>query len=103
MKKTKLSAAGTSFFGTTIEASVNELELVLGPADYVHNDGKDKVNFEWVRMTFDSQVFTVYDWKEYRVIGEFEQIEWHIGGHNQNATERAKRDIMMALEGIYES
>jgi len=42
-------------------------------------------------------VFTVYDWKEYRSLNENEMIEWHIGGMNRAITEQAKREIREAI------
>jgi hypothetical protein len=93
MKKTFKEIGGTSFHGTVITATVEELKHVLGEPDYDGNDGQDKVNFEWEMETDNGDVFTVYDWKEYRRIREYEVIEWHIGGHSKSVTEKAKREI----------
>jgi hypothetical protein len=70
---------------------------VLGEPECAINDGEDKVNFEWEMETDDGDVFTVYDWKEYRSLNENEMIEWHIGGHNKNVTELAKEEILNLL------
>ena len=43
--------------------------------------------------TNDGDVFTVYDWKEYRSLNENELIKWHIGGENRHVTERAAHEI----------
>jgi hypothetical protein len=93
MKKTFKEANGTSFHSTVIKATVNELKQILGEPDYDGNDGEDKVNFEWVMETNNGDVFTVYDYKEYRSLPENEVIEWHIGGYNKDVTEQAKREI----------
>jgi len=93
MKNTTQSLNGTSFHGTVIEATVEELKQILGEPEYDSNDGQDKVNFEWVMETDSGDVFTVYDYKEYRRIREYEVIEWHIGGRNKDVTEKAKREI----------
>jgi hypothetical protein len=93
MKKTKQSINGTSFHSTVIETTVNELKHILGEPDHYENDGSDKVNFEWIMETSNGDVFTVYDWKEYRSLSENEVVEWHIGGYNKNVTEQAKREI----------
>ena len=74
---------GTSFHDSTIRASVNELIEVLGKPCNQSNNGQDKVNFEWNCKTEDGEVFTIYDWKEYRSITEDEQIDWHIGGKSR--------------------
>ena len=97
MKKTFKEIGGTSFHGTTINCSVSTLRKVLGEPEYSGNDGEDKINFEWEMETNDGDVFTVYDWKEYRSINEDEIIEWHIGGFNKSATEEAKYEIREAI------
>jgi len=94
MKKTFKEVNGTSFHSTVIEATVNELKQILGEPDYDGNDGEDKVNFEWEMETNNGDVFTVYDYKEYRSLPENEVIEWHIGGYNKDVTEQAKREIV---------
>ena len=98
MKATFKSTGGTSFHGNTITASVIELTTVMGEPDYSGNDGEDKVNYEWEMETQDGEVFTVYDWKEYRSIRPDEQIEWHIGGHTSEETYKALCELSLALE-----
>ena len=75
-----------SFHDTTIRASVNELIATLGKPWDQSNNGQEKVNFEWDCKTEDGDVFTIYDWKEYRSISRDEQIHWHIGGHSKVQT-----------------
>ena len=65
-------------------------------------DGGDKVNFEWVMENEEGEVFTVYDWKEYRVLDENELIEWHIGGHSSLSTDLAVNEIAGALNELDE-
>jgi hypothetical protein len=95
-KKTYQSTDGTSFFGTTIVASVNQLIRSFGEP-YDNNTGEDKVNFVWDMETEEGDVFTIYDWKEYRMIDKNEMIEWHIGGTSQSFTNDAKREIINQL------
>jgi hypothetical protein len=97
MQKTLQSMDGTSFHNTTIKCSVSTLIKVLGEPDCAMNDGEDKVNFEWYMETDNGDVFTVYDWKEYRSLNENEMIQWHIGGENRNVTEQAAREIRDAI------
>ena len=97
MKQTDKSANGTSFHNHTFTATVADLRRVLGQPKFESNDGEDKVNFEWVMETEAGDVFTVYDWKEYRSIDEDEDIEWHIGGHSGGVTEMALKEIEAAL------
>jgi len=93
MKNTTQSLNGTSFHDIVIEATVKELKQILGEPEYDSNDGQDKVNFEWVMETDSGDVFTVYDYKEYRPLYETEMIKWHIGGQDKAITEQAKREI----------
>ena len=93
MKKTFKETNGTSFHDTVIEATVNELKHIPGEPDYDGNDGRDKVNFVWEMETDNGDVFTVYDWKEYRSLSGNEVVEWHIGGRSKDITEQAKREI----------
>jgi len=87
------SIAGTSFFGTTFPATVNQLVEALGEPTHEENDGTDKVNFEWDMELEDGTVFTIYDWKEYREIGLDEMIDWHIGGKNESDTDKVLEEL----------
>lgn len=93
MKQTNKEATGTSFHSSTIKATVTDLTAILGEPVYYDNDGSDKVNFEWNMETDNGDIFTVYDWKEYRKIDNDEPIFWHIGGMNNAITEQAKAEI----------
>jgi hypothetical protein len=97
MKATSKGTSGTSFHDTIIKCSTATLRKVLGEPEYEPNDGEDKINFEWVLETDNGDVFTVYDWKEYRTLSESDMIEWHIGGFNRTATEQAKSEIIEAI------
>ena len=46
------------------------------------------------------ELFTVYDWKEYRTLDEDEIIEWHIGGYNEASTIDALNEMGSALAEI---
>jgi hypothetical protein len=97
MRKTEKSINGTSFHQDTFLATLNQLTEVFGNPDNANNSGEDKCNFDWFMETEAGEVFTVYDWKEYRVIEKDEKIEWHIGGHNRSATTSALREILNLL------
>ena len=96
-KLSNQSISGTSFHNSTITASVNELIAALGEPQYQSNDGQDKVNFEWDCETEEGDVFTIYDWKEYRSISTDEQIEWHIGGNSGFQTSTAAEEVELLL------
>jgi len=85
--------AGTSFFGTTFPASVNQLVKAIGEPMHEENTGEDKTNFEWNMELEDGTVFSVYDWKEYRSISLDEVIDWHIGGKNGDSTVKALEQL----------
>lgn len=84
------SANGTSYHGDTITATFNELIAVIGFPQYVDNTGVDKVNYDWTCQLPNGDVFTIYDWKMYRLIEDDEIVEWHIGSHSKNISMMAK-------------
>ena len=97
MKKTNKRVSGTSFHDSVVIASVDQLIQVLGEPNEDSNTGFDKVNFEWEMELESGEVFTVYDWKEYRMLRTDEMIEWHIGGFNGTVTDLAAEQINQAL------
>jgi hypothetical protein len=97
MKKTNSSTNGTSFHNVTIKTSVNKLKSVLGEPEFEDNTGEEKVNFEWDLETSEGDVVSLYDWKQYREIGEDEIIEWHIGAHSKSASNVAFNELKALL------
>jgi len=95
-KKTYQDTDGTSFHGVTIRATVDQLTKAFGEP-YDNNSGDDKVNFEWDMETDEGEVFTIYDWKEYRVLKSDEMITWHIGAKSKSDSNVAEREILKAL------
>jgi len=87
----------TSFHFTKIRTTVAKLRKALGDPQEENNSGDDKVNFDWNCETEDGEVFTIYDWKEYRKIKENELIEFHIGGKDKSITEKAKGELLKML------
>jgi len=101
-KKTNSSTNGTSFHDVTISASVQDLINVLGEPTIQDNTGEDKVNFEWDLETDEGDVFTIYDWKEYRELDLNERIEWHIGAHSKSVSNTAQYEVMRELGNYVE-
>lgn len=97
MKQTTKDGIDPSYHGTTIKATVSDLREVLGQPECSDNSGENKINYLWIMETDGGEVFTFYDWKERRPIGENEEIEWHIGGKNEAVTIQAKMEIEKAL------
>ena len=95
MKKTKKDYCGTSFHDSTIRASINQLNDNLWKGEFYGFGGK--VSWEWVGELKTGEVFTIYDWKEYRELNKEEVVNWHIGGFNRNVTEQAYTEIHKAL------
>jgi hypothetical protein len=93
MRKTTKSPSGTSFHDTTIRTTIHTLLKLLGQPTIVDNTGLDKTNYEWEMETDNGDIFTVYDWKEYKILHEHEIIEFHIGGMSKAITEQAKNKI----------
>lgn len=97
VKETFKDCNGTSFHDTTIVTTPRKL-IELFPNSYSEqNNGEDKVNFDFVLENSNGDVFTIYDWKEYRRIGMDEQIQFHIGGFSREVTEQSKRDLQKML------
>jgi hypothetical protein len=100
-KKTNSSISGTSFQDVTFFASVQDLTRALGEPSYVDNTGEDKVNFDWNMETEDGDVFSIYDWKEYRKINDIEVIEWHIGSFSKSISNVAKMEVQKQLNDLF--
>jgi PKD repeat protein len=97
VKETSQSTSGTSFHNTTITTNVARL-IELFPNSYSdQNNGENKVNYDFELETSTGEVFTIYDWKEYRPIDDYEQIQFHIGGFSREVTEQAKRELLKML------
>lgn len=96
-KLTDKSVNGTSFYDTTIKTTLSQLIKALGKPQCFQNDGSDKTNVDFECETKDGDVFTIYDWKEYRSISKDEQIIFHIGGMSRSVTEQAKKELVKIL------
>jgi hypothetical protein len=97
-KLTNSSLNGTSFHDVTIKTSVEELIQAIGEPQHKDNTGEDKVNFAWNCETEEGDVFSIYDWKEYREISEFEEIEFHIGAHSKSISNVALEELLKVLK-----
>ena len=95
-KKTYQDVNGTSFHGVVIRATVNQLTKAFGEPDD-NNTGEDKVNFVWDMETDEGEVFTIYDWKEYRPLQRDEYVTWHIGAKSKSVSNDAEREVLKAL------
>lgn len=92
-KLSNKSATGTWFHGTTIIATPNQLIDALGEPQFGDNSGRDKTNFDWVCETRDGNVFTVYDWKEYKPLNMDSYYSFHIGAKSGSVSLKALTEI----------
>jgi hypothetical protein len=90
--------AGSSFWGSTINASIGKLIKVCGEPN--HKSGDSKVKYVWTLENNKGVVFSIYDWKEYREIGQEESITWNIGGFNLEDTNMVKMELEKSLNSI---
>ena len=96
LKKSESFGIGTTFHGITIRATANQLSEIVGEYSKLKS-GDGKTILQWILENEDNQVITIYDWKMYREVGLDEEIEWNIGGHNKQSTEKAKKEILNLL------
>jgi hypothetical protein len=96
-KLTEKSASGTSFHGTTITTTPQKLIDALGEPQFGDNSGQDKTNFDFVCETENGDIFTIYDWKEYRPLKMDEIIDFHIGGKTKFVTMTAQTELAKLL------
>ena len=85
---------GTSFHNVTIRCTANQMIRAIGEAQWGNNDGRDKVNFDWICETKYGAVFTVYDWKFYRPLDLDEEVAFHIGAHRADTALTAQKELL---------
>ena len=93
----------SSFHGVTIEAKPKDLMRLASKLEAPYhdgNDGQDKTNFDFSFETNEEEYFTVYDWKEYRVLNVYEVIEFHIGAENESISRTAREELINELNKI---
>ena len=88
MKLTNKNQSGTSFHGDTIFTTPQKLINLLGQPQCFDNSGRDKTNMDWCCETDEGDIFTIYDWKEYRKLKMENKYEFHIGGFDREITSK---------------
>jgi hypothetical protein len=96
-KHTKHIGNVTSFHGVVLSATPQELVNLFPDSFNEQNDGSDKVNFDFTLETESGDVFTIYDWKEYRSLKMNELIQWHIGGYDEQTCLQGKAEVLELL------
>ena len=93
----EMNSGGTSFHGVRVKATPVELMAIASKfeTDYYNgNSGDDKTNYDFTFSTDEGEPFTVYDWKEYRPLKEFETVEWHIGAKGRMVSFQGRLELM---------
>lgn len=100
--KSNNSVYGSSFHGSTFNATTNELRKLFNKDN--GGDQYDKVQHDWGiegKMDDDKTYdFSIYDWKEYRNYDDDEVINWHIGGDNAELTDAVCEKVEEMLAKI---
>ena len=99
MKETNKSINGTCFFSVVVPATVAQMKSILGTPE-VNGTVEDKSQFDWYMETDGGEVFTVYDWKEGRLLTEDVLVNWHVGSFTKEASEAAEVELLAALKKI---
>lgn len=96
-KATSQIADGTSYYFVSLQATPKQLVTLFPNSFEAENTGEDKVNFDFTLETEDGDVFTLYDWKEYRRLQANEVVEWHIGAKDRLVALKAKQEVTSLL------
>ena len=96
-KFTNKTSSGTSFYGIEFSATPQQLVDLFPDSYNEQNDGEEKTNFDFTLETESGDVFTIYDWKEYRPLEMDEVVEWHIGGFNEQSCKQGKQEVLELL------
>ena len=94
-KFTKQSSGGTSFHGTTFNATPKQL-IELFPNSFEVNG--DKTNYDFTLETDSGKVFTIYDWKYYRELEMDEMVTWHVGAKNLMNSIEGRDEVVKQLK-----
>lgn len=101
MKKILKSMHMTSFHGSTITATLDDLIKILGEPSSICLNQDEKVQYEWLLETKNGTPFTVYDWKEYREIQPNVELKWHIGTEYEFQSNAVFFELFDALSDLY--
>lgn len=103
MKSTNQSLNGTSYHDVTIHTTPEQLKKLAHKLAAEFNDnncGEDKSNYDFDFETEDGDVFSVYDWKEYRVLSDLERVQFHIGAKTESISRTAKLELQHELNNL---
>jgi hypothetical protein len=96
-RKTKKSAIGTSFHQVYLETTPAILTQLF-PESNEGESGDGKCQMSFILETEDGDVFTIYDWKEYRMLGSDEVVQFHIGARSRAVSVVALKEVMQMIK-----
>jgi len=64
------------------------------------NTGEDKSNFDFEFLNKDGNLFTVYDWKEYRKLSLNERVDFHIGAATSKVARESYYELVDELNSL---
>ena len=76
----------TSYHNDNIHTTPNKLIELCAKYNIKYeenNDGEDKTNFDFEFQTLEGLYFTVYDWKEYKILNKDRKYSFHIGAKDK--------------------
>ncbi len=89
----------TFSFGDTFFATPEQMFTFFGEPQHNRNVGWSKTNFEW-SLSLNGFPFSVYDWKEYRVLDMGEAIWWRIASNKREVSLEAASMINDFIDSL---
>lgn len=86
----------TSWFGSTLYASANQIAKALNIKPNYVND--DKTQYEW-DLIYNNIPFTIYDWKLEDMLEPNDKINWHIGTNTGNDSKTITKILKEIIYG----
>ena len=77
---------GGGYRGVRVITTLRKLRDEFGSESFPKSDD-GKVTHEWAFEIKPDSILTIYDWKEGKLIGLDDEIEWHIGGKHVTEAE----------------
>ena len=99
-QKTNKRTNGTSYHGVLLITTPTKLNEILGTPTYFDNTGEDKINMEYICETRDGTLFTIYDYRQNGPLNMEYNYGFHIGGFNEDDTEKAKAELELMIDVI---
>jgi len=87
LRSEEVVTGGTSLKGYLEDVNFMDLTVALGEPTFNNPSGDNKVQVEWV-VSFEGNIFTIYDWKTYdREFTEHSLTRFNVGGKDVTGLE----------------